>query len=148
MRVGFTGTRKKMTLAQRWTFLDLLRISTGELHHGDCIGADAGAHSLAVDLGWRIVIHLPADPTMRAWCRPCSVMLPPKPYLDRNRDIVLATEVLIEAPTEYVEQVRSGTWSTVRLAAKLGRPFWIINPDDSLNASRGACQALALTGAA
>jgi hypothetical protein len=136
MRIGFTGTRLGMTVAQRMRFADLLAGVAGELHHGDCVGADTGAHSIACDLGLRIVIHPPDDPKLRAWCRPADRTLAPKPYLQRNRDIVLDTECLIAAPGEAVEQLRSGTWSTVRYARKLGRPIWIINPDGSLN---GAC---------
>jgi len=41
-----------------------------------------------------------------------------KPYLDRNQDIVDGADILIAAPNEDKEIVRSGTWSTVRYARK------------------------------
>jgi hypothetical protein len=129
MRIGFTGTQRGMTVAQRFEFVDLLRGKAGWLHHGDCVGADAGAHSLACDLGFLIALHPPESPSKRAWCRPAAVTHPPKPYLDRNKDIVRGTECLIAAPGEDQEQLRSGTWSTVRFARKLKRPIAIIYPD-------------------
>jgi hypothetical protein len=44
----------------------------------------------------------------------------PKPYLNRNRHIVRETALLIAVPNELTEQPRSGTWSTVRYAQRLG----------------------------
>jgi hypothetical protein len=56
----------------------------------------------------------------------------PKPYRVRNRDIVRDTETLIATPSEPVELLRSGTWSTVRFARKLGRAVWVILPNGNL----------------
>ena len=45
MKIGFTGTQKGMTHHQLIKLLDeLCSYSNIELHHGDCIGADAQAH--------------------------------------------------------------------------------------------------------
>jgi hypothetical protein len=52
-----------------------------------------------------------------------------KPYLSRNKDIVLETELLIATPGEEEEQIRSGTWSTVRYARSLKRMINIVLPD-------------------
>jgi len=46
-----------------------------------------------------------------------------------QQGIVRETELLIAAPAEFSEQHRSGTWSTVRYARRLGRPVQIIGPD-------------------
>ena len=51
----------------------------------------------------------------------------PKPYLDRNRDIVDACEVLLATP-DGPERLRSGTWSTVRYARKIGKPVEVRLP--------------------
>jgi hypothetical protein len=51
-----------------------------------------------------------------------------KPYLARNKDIVRATEMLVAAPAQDIEQLRSGTWSTVRFARKMERAVWVILP--------------------
>jgi hypothetical protein len=51
--IGFTGTRRGMTVAQRKTLRSLLLTGSGKLHHGDAIGADAEAHDIAIALGRR-----------------------------------------------------------------------------------------------
>jgi hypothetical protein len=75
---------------------------------------------LRPDLGCAIVIHPPAIETQRAFKTAADVRAP-KPYLDRNKEIVRETALLVAAPAEAVEQLRSGTWSTVRYARWLGR---------------------------
>src|SRR5690606_27684726 len=91
----------------------------------DCIGADATAAAHAWQLGYTLVAHPPTETTrLRAWA-PAHVSLGGKPYLERNRDIVDATEVLIACPKGF-ETVRSGTWSTVRYARTLSRPILLV----------------------
>ena len=56
-RVGFTGTRKGMTTAQRITLQNILlgtMIGADELtiHHGDCAGVDAEVHAIAGSLAY------------------------------------------------------------------------------------------------
>jgi hypothetical protein len=102
MRFGFTGTQIGMTVAQRFTFADLLREYKPEaLHHGDCIGADAGAHSIACDLDVPIVIHPPLNPSKRAHCSPWVAIRHQKHYLDRNKDIVMETQRIIYSPPKW-----------------------------------------------
>jgi hypothetical protein len=133
MKIGFTGTRRGMTDAQIAALRSLLLSSSGEFHHGDCIGADAQAHDVAVALGFEPVIHPPINPAKRAYkCAQSAHVCEPKEYLARNKDIVRSTEMLIAAPAEDTEQQRSGTWSTVRFARKLGRKIWIILPNGHL----------------
>jgi hypothetical protein len=54
-------------------------------------------------------------------------LLPEREYLQRNRDIVDATDVLLAAP-DGPERVRSGTWSTVRYAYRAGRGVLLVMP--------------------
>ena len=120
MRIGFTGTRQGMTERQRSAVRDLLASYAGTiLHHGDAIGADAEAHDIALALGCAIVIHPPAIATERAFKTAVEIRAA-KPYLVRNKHIVRETALLIAAPAEPVEQLRSGTWSTVRYAHPAG----------------------------
>jgi hypothetical protein len=131
-RIGITGTRHGMSGVQRATLYCLLksvRMST-ELHHGDCLGVDAEAHELANDFGLRTVIHPPADEKLRAWCHG-DIVLPRKPYLERNRDIVDACDVLLAFPFEEKEQDRGGTWYTVRYARETGVPCLVGLPRHS-----------------
>jgi hypothetical protein len=127
--VGFTGTQAGMTPQQRARLGQLLQGRQVEFHHGDCIGADAEAHEVALAFGARIVIHPPTNEAKRAFCWRADQVLDPKPYLMRNRAIVRATGRLIAAPKEMSEQLRSGTWMTTRFARNLGRPIWILWPD-------------------
>jgi hypothetical protein len=55
-----------------------------------------------------------------------------KPYVDRNKDIVLDTIALIAAPAEPIEQPGGGTWSTIRFGLKQGRTVIIILPDGKI----------------
>lgn len=133
MIVGFTGTQQGMTEAQRVQFTDFMTkvATTGEFHHGDCIGADAQAHEIVRELGWTVYLHPPTDPKKRAnkvgdwWARP-------KPYLDRNHNIVDMCEMLVACP-KGPEEIRSGTWSTVRYARKTSRLCMILWPNGDVS---------------
>lgn len=145
--IGFTGTSRGMTQAQKdcvknelETFLiactpeDLEPTEdiVGDLyfHHGDCVGADEQSHDLAVENVYHIVIHPPTENKHRAWCdSEYMTMHEPKEYLERNRDIVDASEFMIATPATYDEVLRSGTWSTIRYARKTGKPLVIFLPD-------------------
>lgn len=130
--LGFTGTQAGMSPAQKWAFTNLLLTyyTKPELHHGDCVGADADAHEIAYRLGCSIAIHPPENPSKRAFCQPAASVRSPRPYLDRNRDIVNDTRALIATPKGR-EELRSGTWATVRHARRTGKPVLVIWPDGS-----------------
>lgn len=133
MKVGFTGTQKGMNLKQHilvQTFLEEIRWPS-EFHHGDCIGADAQAHGIARELGIRVIVHPPKNFEKRAFCKEAG-MCNPKPYLERNRDIVNDTDVLIATPETSYEVVRSGTWATIRYARKTGKTVYVFFPDGTI----------------
>jgi len=135
MIIGFTGTSRGMTPPQFDTvFVDLLfKFKPLELHHGDCEGADKQAHFMAVRLNARIVIHPPDNDKKRAFCSGADVMCLPLPYLVRNREIVKAgIQGLIATPRWFEEELRSGTWATVRYARKIKRHIWIVWPDGTI----------------
>ena len=120
MKLGVTGSRNlwwNERLASRlYDFIS--RYCVSELHHGDCKGWDTQAHCIAESLKVKTIIHPPVDDRFRVFCKG-DVILPEKPYLDRNKDIVNAVDFLIAAP-DGPEKTRSGTWSTVRYAKKVG----------------------------
>jgi len=123
--IGFTGTQKGMSPEQKQQLEDLLWALTScgtqvELHHGDCIGADAEAHDIARRCQAIVHIHPSRSPLKRAY-REGDVMYVEKENLTRNRDIVDAGNLLIAAPDSDVERLRSGTWATVRYARKSGK---------------------------
>jgi len=57
----------------------------------------------------------------------------PKPYLERNHNIVDESELLIACPKSKEEELRSGTWATVRYARKKGVRIILIYPDGSVS---------------
>lgn len=97
-----------------------------EFHHGDCVGGDEEAHEIALALGFRIVVHPPLNRSKRAFCTGAFQVLKPKSYITRNHDIVDVCRLLIAAPKTEEEELRSGTWATVRYARKLGLPVLLL----------------------
>lgn len=132
--VGFTGTQQGGTPAQVMSLRRLLRkLEVAELHHGDCVGADAQANHTALQLGIRVYLHPPSDASKRAWCvGPHVRVYDPLPYHERNRAIVRAAQALIVMPFSAEEQLRSGTWSTYRYAKKRGVPRYLIYPNGNI----------------
>jgi hypothetical protein len=120
--IGFTGTRAGMTPTQieelRGALAFAFELGFDEFHHGDCVGADAQAHAIALEIGFDIVIHPPIVADHRAYSQDFDQIRSSKPYLERNHDIVDETRFLIAAPKQPIEVVRSGTWATVRYARK------------------------------
>lgn len=139
-RVGFTGTQQGMTDAQFNRIASWFAHRPGiTLHHGDCIGADADAHEAAFYERIRVEIHPPDIDRKRAFCKGAAVVHPPAPYLVRNRAIVAATEVLLATPKEETgEELRSGTWATVRAARKAGRRVVIVRPSGRVEVEPGS----------
>lgn len=128
--VGFTGTREGMTNKQSATFRDLV-LWCKILHHGSCVGADAQAHEIARFIGVIINVHPPINKEFLAHCNDADFVFAPKPYMERNRDIVNAVPCLIATPKEQSEVSKGGTWQTVRYARKQGKRIIIIWPDGS-----------------
>ena len=141
MILGFTGTREPISDAQRkwlWRLFypDEGRCEIDILHHGACENADTFAHHYALGQVKEIVIHPPEDPKhvdlscfVTTSTRTRIVVLPPRPYLKRNEDIVDASSKLVALPKTHFEELRSGTWSTVRYARAHDKPGMIVWPD-------------------
>jgi acetylornithine deacetylase/succinyl-diaminopimelate desuccinylase-like protein len=118
---------------KHWVAIYLENFKCSRFHHGDCVGADSEAHDIAAKSGYPIVIHPPSYNSKRAFCEKISTaqVLSPKWYIDRNHDIVDSSEIVLAAPGESTEQLRSGTWATIRYAKKKGKPLIIVFPDGS-----------------
>lgn len=131
MRLGFTGTRNGMSYSQEELFeLLMLRLEPTELHHGDCVGADAEAHQIFRDYypDERIVIHPPTSEKHRAFCNQDknTVMRKKQPYLQRDNEIVHQCDLLIGCPRSLQYAKRSGTWYTIRYADSKDVPTIIL----------------------
>jgi hypothetical protein len=121
-----------MTERQTEKLADILwqnRDKVTEFHHGDCMGADSEAHEVAEAAfgAKKIWVHPPDDAKKRAF-RVSSHVARPRPYLERNRAIVDASDMVIAAPKSMTEELRSGTWATVRYARKTGKRVLILEP--------------------
>ena len=131
MHIGFTGTRRGMTGNQEEVFLGLMeQFMLGCFVHGDCVGADEDAHSIVKNLGTYKICLRPCDiDSQRAFCEGAFKIESTEPPLLRNKKIVDDVTLLIACPCGFKEQLRSGTWATIRYAKKIGRKVIIIWPD-------------------
>ena len=138
--IGFTGTRNGMTSEQRVVVEKILRRLKPEwVVHGDCIGADADFHDICIHLRpffedrFKIRVR-PCDiESQRAFCAEFDEMCDVKQPLDRNRDIVDDALLLIGTPGTKQEELRSGTWATIRNTRKMGKLLIVIWPDGTVD---------------
>jgi hypothetical protein len=155
VHIGFTGTRHGMTSAQLDALITILSEEVPSAddwiaHHGDCIGADAQFHQLVRkydDTAWDanypeccrnptphsviVVGHPPIDDSRRAFCD-FDALHDPRPFMERNRAIVEASDLMIATPREASEQPRGGTWGTIRIARTRGKPLALLLPDGTI----------------
>lgn len=136
MQIGFTGTQEGMSKAQYHVISKLLddtmaEVGIEKVRHGMCIGADLAFHDMCRNKGLYIVGHPGVSSRGTPWNRAvCDVdeIEPEYPYLVRNQHIVENSDVLFATPKEEDEQMRSGTWATIRRARTLSVPHLIIGP--------------------
>jgi hypothetical protein len=134
LHIGFTGTQAGMNPYQLGRVLHHLRPFRGghvHFHHGDCIGADAQAVEIAVSLGFYIVCHPPINKYKRAFCG-FDEIHPEKDYIPRNHDIVDSSAFMLATPKTAVEELRSGTWATIRYAKKVRCRIWVIGNESEV----------------
>ena len=130
LKIGFTGTRNGMSSNQIKEFEKLFKSKDfEEFHHGVCIGSDKQAHdhitSIKNEKNAKTVGHPPKYKKFMAECE-CDYVMKPYDYLQRNKNIVDETDVMVATP-DTKERVRSGTWSTIRYARKQGKKIYIIH---------------------
>ena len=128
MKVGFTGTQLGMSQHQKEQFvLRLMELNLTEFHHGDCIGADAEAHDIVREFfpDVKIHIHPPIYSNKRAF-KQGDVIYKEDHYIPRDKRIVESTEHLVGTPKANEEELRSGTWTTIRHARRTGKPHTIL----------------------
>lgn len=134
--IGVTGTRWGLSEVQReWLEGEVGAYAGREvmLHHGDCLGVDAQAHALFYAAGFDVTIHPPTASVLRAFCTDAYLVHPRKEYATRNRDIVIAADVLYAFPEGPEDRFpRSGTWQTVRMARRLCVPLHVVLPDGTV----------------
>lgn len=134
--VGFTGTRAGMTEAQKARVRELVIGScTSEAHHGGCVGADVDFDFICHNIPYRAIKVVVHPSSLKSYH---GIVLQPYelrseyPPLERDRHIVDESGLLIATPKSAQEQIRSGTWTTVRYARNQGRTVLIVLPDGQL----------------
>ena len=128
MKVGFTGTRQGMSQHQKEQFvLEMLKLNPTEFHHGDCIGADAEAHDIVREFfpNIRIIIHPPISVKLRAF-KKGNEYKDSESYISRNHNIVDTVEYMFGAPKSNNEELRSGTWATIRYTKKINKTITVL----------------------
>jgi hypothetical protein len=134
VHLGFTGTQSGMTPKQKafvggWLDAAADNMERGQevvAHHGMCVGADEQFHRMCINRGIPIVMHPGDDPNKRGICVGEAEILPSKDNLERNKDIVRASTMMIATPKEMTEKRRSGTWMTIRYARDRGTTITVV----------------------
>jgi len=136
MRIGITATRALTATGERM-ITDAL---TNALHAGGvemvitggAVGGDAYAARVAHAMRLWVRTLLPEDPKEvdPQWRDYCDEAEGAWPYRERNTRLVEQCSVLYAFPAfpeDDPRSKRSGTWMTVRIARKLGRPHevWV-----------------------
>jgi len=133
MKIGFTGTQKGMTKAQKAMVTGLLYTEQIEIaHHGGCIGADTEFDDICYRKLPRaviIIIHPSNIKAKQGRCHMAMYLREEKEPLVRNHDIVDGCDIVIACPHESFEIIRSGTWATIRYARKVGKKVIVVYPD-------------------
>ncbi len=135
MNYGFSGTREGMTAQQKTAFRELLlnRGKPDYFHHGGCVGADDEASAIVEELWGSAVLHAHLSTLINLRSKDAfirsMVWTAQKPPLNRNRDIVDCSGLLIACPKTAAEKKLSDTWATIRYARKKKIGVIIITPD-------------------
>lgn len=136
LTIGFTGTQNGMTdkqIEECYLFLvEATRIyNTNQLMvvHGACVGADHQFDSIAKE--FNIVRGYYPSNIQRKQAKlesgAMALGMPDTP-LQRNHLIVAASQIILAAPKESSEVLRSGTWATIRYARKSNKLLKIFEP--------------------
>jgi len=126
-----SGTRKGMSKEQQARMCDILDElpSLSYVRHGDCVGVDEKAHEIVRSRFSRLTIHIhpPLNDKDRAFCDG-DVTYDAEAFLKRDRTMVNDSDVLLAFTDSRKERLRSGTWTTIRHARRLGSPLVIVFP--------------------
>lgn len=130
--IGMTGTRDGMSQEQKNAYEKYIQALDEKLilHHGDCIGADADAHDIAVRHNIKTHIHPPIKDVHRAF-KEGDYSEEEKSYFARNRDIVDSAALVLGFP-KLMKETKGGTWYTINYTKNKGTPLVIIWPNGEL----------------
>ena len=134
IKIGFTGNRHGLSEEQKEDIKSILdKYKNIIVSHGDCVGSDTDFHNLCVtyreqhpETSLEIHIFPPDNPTLRAF-NEGDLLMKENSYLGRNLQIIKYSSFLIACPIDKnKEELRSGTWSTIRQAQKRNVKIYIL----------------------
>lgn len=134
--IAFTGTRKGMTDKQKVEVIRFFESNSPKkikfVRHGGCDGSDDDFHEIAQDY-CNIVVHPGNQQQKEKYMnKPNVTVMEVKPFLVRNRDMVDKIEWVLATPRGFEEELRSGTWMTIRYALKQNKIVHIIFPNGKI----------------
>lgn len=147
MILGFTGTRCGMTLAQYAALPSVIAALPERVLHGGAEGADeefdAYLRPRWVGEGPFVEVYPVGQLRYHFWTYTyageearLSLLYYSDDPLIRNRIIAERCDHLLACPAEPDEQLRSGTWATVRYARKAGKPRTLLLPNGTVREER------------
>ncbi|MEO5927676.1 MAG: hypothetical protein ABIP96_03330 [Patescibacteria group bacterium] len=92
--------------------------------HGGAPGADTSFDAFCAGIGIRRRLYPASKSSSKS--STAEEKMPVEYPLDRNKKIARDCDIMLAAPFEDQEIIRSGTWSTVRYSRKAGKPIYII----------------------
>ncbi len=121
MKIGITGSRDFTDKQSFKNCLDNIINSIGNKNTaiiaGGCAGADTLAKNYAFERGLEYIEYLPKFKTDK------SIAYHPRYYLDRNKEIVNACDLLVA----FYDGKSKGTGYTINYAQKTGKKYLIID---------------------
>lgn len=133
LHVGFTGTQTPGPDAARIIrgILEPMDRSHCIIVQGCCIGVDTLVATIARELGFIVWGVVPAnrykvDARAIAVCAFLIEMPADTSFMDRNDELVRRVDILYGLPKTEQEELRSGTWATIRRGWKKGINVGII----------------------
>lgn len=135
---GVTGTRRGMTTDQYNFAFNFMNSQPGSnnVGHGCCIGVDEQFATISHLVGnFKIVAYPPIVDTFFSHTAfdISHIKMARADYMERNLAIVMDSKVLLAFPEQKQEIVRSGTWSTIRMARRLKHKMIIVFPNGSIS---------------
>lgn len=148
MIIGITGTRGGMTGPQREQLPFVVSALPERLIHGGAVGVDETVDSFVAPLyrdrfSSYIEVYPGSLDRHAYWCDPNRTFRDIRHVwavtdpLRRNRAIVSKSDHLLAFPATVEEQLRSGTWATIRYARAAGKPITIVRPDGVIVSETG-----------
>lgn len=135
MILGFTGTQSGRTPEQikAWDkiFNNNIFMEVESVIHGMCHGVDTEINEFYLKNTDVQIIGYPGTHEQSISMK-VHKQQPIQPFLSRNKNIVENCDWLIAFPKLMYEELRSGTWATIRYARKQNRQHLIIYPNGKL----------------